>query len=239
MIRKRNPACSASDSSRPDEYIGSAKIRYIEVECPRLGFVRGENHQRFVRTLVELHLRGPGAQSADVAGEGVFQQVLARAVQPLSFGHIGGGPEGVPGELMHRGMILAPRVGHEDGDVVSGMVHESVDEQSPTLPAHAVAHDGQHIRAGNGMAADGANVGLDDAHRDPHASASSALGVHRSTSGRPHRPLLGSLPYAAFARSLPIALHPQLTIPCTPSWNRWFLRGGFYPMAAGLSRPPS
>src|SRR5207247_488021 len=76
-------------------------------------------------------------------------------------------------------------------------------------------------------------------HRDPHASASSALGVHRSTSGRPHRPLLGSLPYAAFARSLPIALHPQLTIPRTPSWNRWFLRGGFYPMAAGLSRPPS
>src|SRR5439155_524189 len=104
----------------------------------------------------------------------------------------------------------------------------------------AVAHDGQHIRAGNRMAADGADVGLDDAHRDPHAFSSSALGVHRSTSGRPHRPLLGSVPHAAFARSLAIALHPvRLTIPHAPSWNGEFFRGGFYPVAAVRKAAPA
>src|SRR5213593_1526263 len=65
------------------------------------------------------------------------------------------------------------------------------------------------------------------------------VGVHRSTSGRPHRPLLGSVPHAAFARSLAIALHPvRLTIPHAPSWNGEFFRGGFYPVAAGLGRLP-
>src|SRR5438093_10361700 len=89
------------------------------------------------------------------------------------------------------------------------------------------------------MAADGVDVGLADARRDPHAFSSSALGVHRSTSGRPHRPLLGSVPHAAFARSLAIALHPvRLTIPHAPSWNGEFFRGGFYPVAAGLGRLP-
>jgi len=76
------------------------------------------------------------------------------------------------------------------------------------LALHAFPDNPQDLSTRDGVAADGADVRLDDAHRDPHTPASSWLGDNSSTSGRANRPLLGTASRAAFTRPLPVALHP-------------------------------
>ena len=124
--------------------------------------------------------------------------------------------------------ILPARMGHHDCDVIAGVTDEKINQQLPVLALDAFPDNPQDLRTRESVAADGADVCFDDAHRDPHTPASCWLGDHSSTSGRANRPLLGTASHAAFARSLPVALHslslthrlfilaPQIRVGFTP-----------------------
>ena len=81
------------------------------------------------RVVVELDFghRRPGA--ANVAGRGVHQQILAGPVEAVFGGDGRRVQKGVPGELMHFGVVFAARVRGGDADVVPGVTNISIQQQ--------------------------------------------------------------------------------------------------------------
>lgn len=77
-----------------------------------------ETDHRFRRALLELQLGVAGSHPAQIPGERVGEQVLACPVRPEIPGHLRRGPEGLPGERVHRGGVGAVPVRHEQRDVV-------------------------------------------------------------------------------------------------------------------------
>src|SRR4030067_330282 len=77
--------------------------------------------------------RRAGAGTADVAGEGVRDQVLAGAVQLELARHLSALLEGVPGQLVDLLVVLPPLVGHDQEHVVAAVADVMVDEEPALL----------------------------------------------------------------------------------------------------------
>ena len=113
--------------------------------------------------VLELELGDGGASTSDVAGRGVDEEVLACAVEARVLGDAGSADEAVPSELVDIGVVRAPGVGHEYGDIVSRVGDESIDDEALALGLSDVGADCfHHALRGLGVPADGAYVRLDD-----------------------------------------------------------------------------
>jgi hypothetical protein len=147
--------------------VGEGEVQR-QVEGAGIGLVGGEEHERLGRAFLELHLRRGRPHAAHVAGEGVLQQVLAGAVQALILGGAGAGDEGIPRQFVDFGVAHAARVRHQDGDIVAGVADIAVEQQTLPLPGNEGSHRVEQALRRADVAADRADVGLDDAQGDFH-----------------------------------------------------------------------
>ena len=82
------------------------------------------------RVVVELDLGHRRTGSTDVSRRSVHQQVLTCAVETVLGSDGSGLQEGVPGKLVHVGVVGASCVGAYDCYVVPGVGYEGVNQQS-------------------------------------------------------------------------------------------------------------
>jgi len=99
----------------------------------------------------------------EVAGEGVLQEVLARAVKPLLLGHLRALPEGPPGQLVDGGVAHPVPVGKEENDIVPDVEHVGVQQEVPLGRLHHLPDPLQNRRAREGVAAHGTYIRLEHA----------------------------------------------------------------------------
>ena len=107
----------------------------------RAALVAGEHEERLGRPVVarrvavELDLGDGRARAADVARRRVHEEILTGAVEARHARLVGRGQEAVPREAVDLAGAHAPRVAHDDGDVVAGVGDEAVEEQAGTATA--------------------------------------------------------------------------------------------------------
>src|SRR5213076_122867 len=93
----------------------------------------GLRRSRAREDVVEAELGDARAGTANVSGRRVCKKILAGAVETRSFRNRSGREKRLPGELMDLGAPLAPRVRHDDRNVVAGVADETVDSDSSLL----------------------------------------------------------------------------------------------------------
>ena len=133
-----------------------------QVEGAGGGLVGHEDDDRLGRALVDLHLGRAGARAADVAGEGVGEEVLARAVELELLGELGAGDERVPGQLVDLGCVLAALVGHDQEHVVAAVGDVVIDKKAVLAGLlQVLTAEVEDVGVGCGVADEAADVGLD------------------------------------------------------------------------------
>ncbi len=140
-----------------------------------LGLVRHEDDHGLARPLFKLHLGDSRAEPLDVAGEGVGEEVLARAVELQLLGDFRAGHEDVPRQLVDLAAVPAGLVGNDQVQVIAHMGDVGVDEQG--VSRQEVTRLGEEFRVDVAVTYETADVCLNHRKRNPlpHRSSSPLL----------------------------------------------------------------
>ncbi|MEZ0063414.1 hypothetical protein ABIF26_008974 [Bradyrhizobium elkanii] len=180
--------------------IGKSQIER-QVVGAGAAFVRGEHHEglrgsRAREAVVEAEFGDGRARAANVSGRGVDEKILAGAVEPGGLRNRSGREKRLPGELVDFGASFAPRVRHDDRNIVAGMAHETVDQETVVDRFRDLPFDRRHhARRWFRVAPNGANVSLDDRNGEFHEHPSD-----RSAAPSPRRSLRRGATARSFAK---------------------------------------
>ena len=135
-----------------------------------LGLVGHEDDDWLGRPLFELHLAHARAEAADVAREGIDQQVLASAVLLQALRNLGDLFERVPGQTMNPRTVDPFAMGHDQVDVVADAGDMKVHQRVGL--AEQLVRSPEQLRMDLAVPHETADIRLDAAECDPHRSPS-------------------------------------------------------------------
>ena len=107
-----SPKPAQDENRRGVEGIAEYAI-YRQVKGTRLGLVHHEGDYRLGSPLCELHFRNPRPHPADVAAEGIGQEVLPCPVELELLGDLGCLFEGLPSKAVDLAVVAALLVAHD------------------------------------------------------------------------------------------------------------------------------